>query len=542
MKSTRKRLSALVSGTALTLAAALTLSACGGSSGDSAEGGVVIVTAAQPPSFSYESTPTGYEAAEFWLNTGATLIRNPYVEGTDGLAAHQELFKFEPVLAKSYDVSPDGKVITFELNTDAKSASGNSLDADDVVFSFKRKFEVDTSIVAFVSAPVITSPDQVKKIDDDTVTITIDDPAHGFTLLSLLSNQPYTIYDSDVLKAHATPDDPYGVEHSKTNADYGFGAYKLVSYTPGQQMVYEANPGYALGEPEVKKIVQRVVADAGQRSNLVKSGDAAIATQLRPADQVALSDAGAAQIFDVPSNAYVYVPLTTTKAPFDNVDVRRAFAHAVPYEAIMKDVYKGRLGPISSILNDTLPDFNGSGLNPNTFDPQKSLEILKNAGVSTPVKFELTINNAVPDLKENAVQIQTAARAAGFEITLNEVNSAVFQEGLAAKTFQASMGRDYAVVQSPPYVLSLFYTPGSPINWPDFDYAPLNNAIAAGNKAGEPLTPAAWAEWNKAERVLQDHMPTVYIGYVQPLNAFRNGLGGYVFRTDSVIDYSVLKP
>ncbi|WP_168706270.1 ABC transporter substrate-binding protein [Gordonia paraffinivorans] len=542
MKSTRKRLSALVSGTALTLAAALTLSACGGSSGDSAEGGVVIVTAAQPPSFSYESTPTGYEAAEFWLNTGATLIRNPYVEGTDGLAAHQELFKFEPVLAKSYDVSPDGKVFTFDLNTDAKSASGNSLDADDVVFSFKRKFEVDTSIVAFVSAPVITSPDQVKKIDDDTVTITIDDPAHGFTLLSLLSNQPYTIYDSDVLKAHATPDDPYGVEHSKTNADYGFGAYKLVSYTPGQQMVYEANPGYALGEPEVKKIVQRVVADAGQRSNLVKSGDAAIATQLRPADQVALSDAGAAQIFDVPSNAYVYVPLTTTKAPFDNVDVRRAFAHAVPYEAIMKDVYKGRLGPISSILNDTLPDFNGSGLNPNTFDPQKSLEILKNAGVSTPVKFELTINNAVPDLKETAVQIQTAARAAGFEITLNEVNSAVFQEGLAAKTFQASMGRDYAVVQSPPYVLSLFYTPGSPINWPDFDYAPLNNAIAAGNKAGEPLTPAAWAEWNKAERVLQDQMPTVYIGYVQPLNAFRNGLGGYVFRTDSVIDYSVLKP
>jgi len=531
-----------MSGTALTLAAALTLSACGGSSGDSAEGGVVIVTAAQPPSFSYESTPTGYEAAEFWLNTGATLIRNPYVEGTDGLAAHQELFKFEPVLAKSYDVSPDGKVFTFDLNTDAKSASGNSLDADDVVFSFKRKFEVDTSIVAFVSAPVITSPDQVKKIDDDTVTITIDDPAHGFTLLSLLSNQPYTIYDSDVLKAHATPDDPYGVEHSKTNADYGFGAYKLVSYTPGQQMVYEANPGYALGEPEVKKIVQRVVADAGQRSNLVKSGDAAIATQLRPADQVALSDAGAAQIFDVPSNAYVYVPLTTTKAPFDNVDVRRAFAHAVPYEAIMKDVYKGRLGPISSILNDTLPDFNGSGLNPNTFDPQKSLEILKNAGVSTPVKFELTINNAVPDLKETAVQIQTAARAAGFEITLNEVNSAVFQEGLAAKTFQASMGRDYAVVQSPPYVLSLFYTPGSPINWPDFDYAPLNNAIAAGNKAGEPLTPAAWAEWNKAERVLQDQMPTVYIGYVQPLNAFRNGLGGYVFRTDSVIDYSVLKP
>ncbi len=85
--------------------------------------------------------------------------------------------------------------------------------------------------------------------------------------------------------------------------------------------------------------------------------------------------------------------------------------------------------------------------------------------------------------------------------------------------------------------------PGSPINWPDFDYAPLNNAIAAGNASGEPLTPpAAWGKWNEAERILQDQMPTVYIGYVQPLNAFANGVEGYVFRTDSVIDYSELKP
>ncbi len=95
------------------------------------------------------------------------------------------------MLAKSYEVSPDGKVYTFHLNTEAKSAAGNALDADDVIFSFKRKFEVDTSIVSFVSAPpVITSPDQVKKVDDATVTISIADPSHGFTLLSLLANTP----------------------------------------------------------------------------------------------------------------------------------------------------------------------------------------------------------------------------------------------------------------------------------------------------------------------------------------------------------------
>ncbi|GAB91034.1 ABC transporter substrate-binding protein [Gordonia rhizosphera] len=533
--------SRLLPGLAAVAAAVTFLSACGGSPA-AEEGGVVIVTAAQPQSFSYETSATGYESAEFFMNTGATLIRNPYVAGTDGMAAHQELFKFEPVLASSYDVSPDEKVYTFHLNTDARSVAGNSLSADDVIFSLQRKFKVDTSIVPFISSPAITDPDtQVTKIDDATVQITVDDPAYGFTMLSLLANTPYNIYDSTVLQEHATAEDPYAVEWSKNNADFGFGAYKLAGYTPGQQMVYEANPGFALGEPAVKRIVQRVVADPGQRSNLVKSGDAAIATQLRPADQVDLADSGAAQIFDVPTNAYVYIPLLTTKAPFDNLAVRQAFASAVPYESIMNNVYHGRLNPISTILNQTLPGWDGNDLHANTTDPQKSLQILRDAGITTPVKFTLTVNNAVPDLKETAVQVQTAAKAAGFDVTINEVNSAVFQEGLANKSFEASLGRDYAVVQSPSYVLSLFYTPGSPINWPDFDYAPLNTAIADGNSAGNPLGHEAWTDWNGAEQVLQDQLPTIYIGYVQPLNAFATGVDGYAFRTDNVIDYSELQ-
>ena len=112
------------------------------------------------------------------------------------------------------------------------------------------------------------------------------------------------------------------------------------------------------------------------------------------------------------------------------------------------------------------------------------------------------MNTTVPDLQETAVQIQTAAKAGGFDVTINPLNSAAFQAGLAAKTFQASLGRDYAVVQSPPYVLSLFYTPKSPINWPDFTSAQLNQAIAAGNAAGNPLSDAAGKEWNAAQRVL----------------------------------------
>ncbi len=501
----------------------------------------VIATAAQPPSFSYETSVTGYEAAEFNTNTGATLIRNPYVPADGDVAAHQDYYSFEPLLAESYDVSDDKLTYTFHLDPDAKSAQGNTLSADDVIFSMQRKYKVSTSIVPFLSAPILTDPDkQVKKIDDHTVSITVEKPQYGFTLLALLANVPFNIYDSKVLLEHATDDDPYAVKWSEQTGTFGFGAYSLSSYTPGEQMVYDANPGFVLGEPKVKRIVQRVVADAGQRANLVKSGDSQIATQLRPADQAEMVADKSAQVFTVPTNSWVFTTLVTTKKPFDDLAVRKAFALAVPYDAIAEDVYKGRMTPFKSVLSDAAPGFSDEGLSVKKQDIAEAKKILADAGYTSPISFTLTVNNSVPDLQETAVQIQSAAKEAGFDITINPVNSAAFQSGTSTHEFEASMGRDWSVVQSPAYSLPLFYTPGSPVDWSDFDYAPMNEAIAAGNAASDPLSDEAGKAWNLADQALASQLPTVYIGYVQPLNAFANSVEGYVFRSDNVIDYSQL--
>jgi peptide/nickel transport system substrate-binding protein len=518
----------------------LLLTACGGGSVEDAGDTVVIVTGAQPASFAQDANGTGYESAEYFANTNATLLRNPYVDGTDGQARHQDLYSFEPLLAESYDVSPDQLTYTFHLDPDARSTAGNPITAEDVRWSYERKFATPTSIVPFVNAPAIVDPErQLRVIDPMTVSFTVDKPGYGFTLLSLLSNTTAAIYDSTVLKAHVTPDDPYAVDWSSTNGNWGYGAYGLESYTPGQQMTYVRNEHFAGGVPPVRRIIQRVVTDAGIRANLLDQGDAHIAAQLRPADQVDIEGSGA-QIFTVPTNAMTYMPLTTTMAPFDDVAVRRALAHAIPYEQIMSDVYKGRAEPLAGMLSPLAPGYDGDGLTPFTYDPAESRRILEQAGHTEPVAFTLTVNNSVPDLQETAVQIQTAAREAGFAITIDPQPSASFNEGLAAKTFQASMGRDYAVVQSPPYELALFYTAGSPINWPNWEDQPFYSALAAGNDAGDPLSATAGREWNAAQQRIQSEVPTIWMAYVQPLNAFRADVGGYVFRTDSTIDYSQL--
>ena len=50
--------------------------------------------------------------------------------------------------------------------------------------------------------------------------------------------------------------------------------------------------------------------------------------------------------------------------------------------------------------------------------------------------------------------------------------------------------------------------------------------VAAGNAASDPLSDEAGKAWNLADQALASQLPTVYIGYVQPLNAFANGVEG----------------
>ena len=112
---------------------------------------------------------------EFNNNVQACLIRNPYVTSSrDTKALTQDNYQFEGVLAESYDVSSDGLDTRSHLRPGVLSQQGNPFSADDVLWSYQRKFH-STSITPFVSSPAITDPaKQFTKVDDNTVKITVD--------------------------------------------------------------------------------------------------------------------------------------------------------------------------------------------------------------------------------------------------------------------------------------------------------------------------------------------------------------------------------
>ncbi|MGE3622057.1 MAG: ABC transporter substrate-binding protein, partial [Acidimicrobiia bacterium] len=501
---------------------------------------IVVASAALPTSFAPDGGGAGVLENITWRrNGGAGLVRNVYVPEDDG-SFDQDSYEYEGYLAESWDVSEDGKVYTFHLREGVMSVNGNEFDADDVLWSYERKFNTATSIVKSISFPIITDLSQIQKVDKYTVSFTLEQPGHGFTLLGLLGQGMANMYDSDYLKANATPADPYAVEFSKTNANYGYGPYVVESFTPGQEMVWRSNPDHALGEPAIKKITFRVVTDPASRANALRTGDVDVAEVLRPADQVDLSGSGAAKSFTFETNAYALATLVSTHPPFDDVDVRRAFTYAVPYQQIIDDVYRGRALPAVGFLNPRAPGYTDDGLPRYEYDPDKAKEMLEEAGHPDGVSFTLTVSNALSDIQEVAVAIQSYAKDAGFDIEIQELPGAAFTEGVNNKTFDATLNRSASVTLSPAYELNLYFRAGSTTNGSGWESQEYYDAMAVGTSLPDPLSDEAGEAWNAVQKIYMDEVPMIFMARIQPLNAFANNVDGYANRSDNVIDFSML--
>jgi peptide/nickel transport system substrate-binding protein len=530
-------------GIAILSALALTLVGCSApsGSGNSASAGstLTVVTADNNMGWAVDHSVTGFEQQ---INVQATLLKKPYVATEQAGVQIQNMAEFQPYLAESLDVSRDGLVYTFHLK-DVVSAQGNVLSSEDVRWSFERKFKTPTAISYPIASPVWYDPaKQIKVIDDKTISFTLANAGHGATFKALMSDLFGHIYDATYLKANATPDDPYAVKFSATNPNHGFGPYKVTTWDASTGATLEALPDYLPGEPAVKKVVVRVVPDSGSRVNAVTSGSADIAENVDPA---ASADAKSNPNVIVPevknTNEFVMMPLVTSKAPFNNQLVRQAMAHAVPYDKIISNVFHGlAVRDGSGFLDTTAPGYTGAGLPDYSFDPAKAKQLLAQAGVPTPVKFAITVSASDSDMVNTAIQIQSAAAEAGFEIAIDKVNQSQFNEQKAKHTAQAFVLRDWAITMTPGYELLVHTAPKSSNNLADWEYQPYYDAVAKGYSHADAFSPEAGAQWNAAEQILIKASPIVYIGRTQPSVLLSKKVDGFAKRSGPYIDYSNL--
>jgi ABC-type oligopeptide transport system substrate-binding subunit len=259
----------------------------------------------------------------------------------------------EPELAESWSVSDDGLVWTFNMRQDAVWSDGNPVTANDVVYSARRAVMPETaSPYAYVlylvknaaainqtAIPTDTYDIEtlgVRAVDDYTVEFTLEAPAAYFeSISSLWTLRPVPSW---AIEEHGdTWTDPANIVTS--------GPYLLKEWRPAEVLLFEKNPTYYGADGvQIDNVELHVITDQNTELALYESGDLDVigdsATSL-PIEVLTLvrdDPTLSAELHEGPRASTTYVGFTNTKAPFDDVLVRKAFSAAIDRETMVRDV------------------------------------------------------------------------------------------------------------------------------------------------------------------------------------------------------------
>ncbi len=528
------------------------LAACGGSDDSDGGGGggssagktdmvVAVATLVQSLNGTIDGTGTFLEAFEMNANLNAGLVRNPYIDNAETAGTVvQDFNEYVGYVADSYEVSADGTVYTFHLRDGFSDAQGNPITADDVVYSFERKWASEKYSRGIWNG-YFNGPDDITKVDDLTVEFHMSKPGFGPTFLGVLANSSGHIWSKTILEANATADDPYAMAWSAANGGWGLGPYYVSDWTPDQEMILTANPNYAYGEVAITKVTLRVVPDAGTRASLVSTGDVQAAESILPTDQVKLKS-NKDLVIPVVADPIAYVDLTLVcnKAPFDNRLVRQAFAKALPYDDIMSQIFAGQAVYKVGNINPSFTGYSIDGLPVPATDIDGAKALLAEAGVDR-VSFELSVSTANADLVNACVLVKSFAEDAGFDVTIKQMSAQDFQTARVNGTDQAIIYLNRAQVQTEAYSCVTFFQPNnstaSPSRWEDEYNDEFWGYVNQALDIQDQTSSEAGALYNKAQKVMIESAAEIFVCAIQPTQVYRTELEGFTYRSENAYDW-----
>jgi peptide/nickel transport system substrate-binding protein len=239
--------------------------------------------------------------------------------------------KLEPNLAREWSVSPDARVWTLKLATNAKFHDGSPVKAQDVVYSFQRLIRKKKGPAwMFIT---IMDENSAKAIDDYTVQVTLTKPYAPFEAIL-----PWLfVVNPKVVKANEQGGDE-GEAWLKDH-EAGSGPFVIKRWEIGNLYEFEAVPDYWAGWPKEGRLagyVWRIIRESSSQRLAIQKGDVHIADTLSAEDIQALRGDPNILINDERSFSYFAIKLNNQRGPTSDKQVRKAIAYAMDYDAVVK--------------------------------------------------------------------------------------------------------------------------------------------------------------------------------------------------------------
>ena len=292
-----------------------------------------------------------------------------------GLVRLDDELKVVPDIAENWEKSPDGKTYTFHLRRGVKFHSGREVKAADLKYSWERACDPYTGsqTAATYLGDIVGVKDMlagkaeeisgVKVIDDYVLQVTIDAPKAYF-LSKLVYPTAFVL-------------DRVNVESGKDwwRAPNGTGPFKLTEWKGGQWLILERSQAYYGKPARVQQVVFHLLTGAPM-AMYEKGQIDVISVSKSYIDQV--NDEASPlheELAITPELSLFYIGFNTAKAPFDDVNIRRAFCHAVNKERIAKLILRDMVSEARGILPAGMPGYN-EGLEGLDYDVERAKELI----------------------------------------------------------------------------------------------------------------------------------------------------------------------
>ena len=425
----------------------------------------------------------------------ATLMQEAHIayDLFEGLVSYDAKAKLIPGAAKSWTVSPDGKVYTFKLREGNKWSDGTPVTADDFVQSWRRAVDPKTAsgyasmLFTVKNAEAITNGEVpldalgVRAIDPLTFEVTLNGPTPYF-LETMTFPTTYPVPMAAVQK--------FGADWVKPGNMVSNGAYTLKDYSPKDKVVIVKNKNFHdAANVAIDTIHYITIEDRSAALKRFEAGEIDSYDDI-PVEQMSyVKEKFPGEFLTGPSLAIYYMWIKNDKPPFDNPKLRRAFSLMIDREYLAEKIWAGTMAPGYSLtpamegFDPVEPDYKAMTQVEREEEAKKLMTEL-GYGPDKPLKLELRYDTS-ENHRNTMIAVADMMKPFGIDASLLNMDKKTHVSHLQGKgDYDLARVNWFGDFRDPQTFLTLFVSDDGhnygPYNNKDYD-ALVKQALIEGN-------------------------------------------------------------
>ena len=449
----------------------------------------------------------------------------------DGLLEFDVNLNPVPAIAREWSVSRDGLEYVFLLRNDVLFHNGRRVVASDFVFSYTRIFAAGKSDFG-IAGPFLRKIDGVDAyvagyaktirglvaVNDTTLSIRLASPYGSF--LSALAMDQTKVVAREEIEARGADYDRHPV---------GTGPFVWQEYVDDPadpRIVLRANERFRSGRPHLDEVVFHVPKNYDVDMGAQALADGRITMCDMPATwRTRLASDGRFRIVQRPELSFSFLGFGVTQAPYDDVCVRRAIAHAIDRRRIAAIDPYARIAAVGILPPGML------GYTPEdkalAYDPQTAAALLSDAGHpggrGLPPLVYCQANRGEAGRASDAV-LQENLAAIGVRVDFRYPDWDRFSADIDAHRL-AALGLSWvADLPDPDSFLASLFLSGGAYNMFSYSNATVDSLLLAGARARGSVERADL--YRRAERLILDDVPVIPLYNIENMFAVRTDVQG----------------